>query len=460
MLLFRSHSLHAVSPLDEQDVVRTAIRSATGFSVLNIDNAIDSLDLEKTVSRRLPRITARVTPSIPVTKTDPQTTVETEIGAGQTLPGGGTIEGSVVSTHGRTTDTTAVDNATRAEISLTQPLLRNAWDYAPLEYDIRIARYNRQQFKLNQIQQIISDVSSIRSQYWSLYEKRFMERVLLARADYARERLEIARARFEVGTVPPLDTLSAHLEYLRTHQSLLGAQSQARLAHLALADTLNMMPENLRIDTSGVVVIESLPEAKVLLREIEEFDPQLQLFEVLSQSLEEQKRNVARSLLPTADIGISYSRRLGGDSWFGNDRFDRDNALVSLVLSYDLPTKSRRLDVKRHTLGIEKNQLRAEKYKTTLVRRVEELRLIWGNELEALAVSEAEVEIAQQQLNAALAGYEVGTVDAVTLSKAETDYLDAVVRNIESKIVLKRLEIGLDEATGRTLDRFGIAWNE
>ncbi len=459
-MLCCSISSHGVSLLDEKEVVLAAVRSATGFAVLDIDDRIDSLGLEKTLSGRRPSITAVVEPRFPIIEPRPEPSVGASIRAGETLPGGGRLGTTLATTRGPSTDSLPATSSSTLDISFTQPLLRNAWDYSPLDYEIRLARLERDQFTLNHIQRIISEVSSVRYQYWSLYEKRFLERVLSARADYARERLEIARARFEVGTVPSLDTLSAHLEYLRTHHSLLGARSQARLAHLALADTLNMMPENLRIDTSDVVVIESLPDAEVLLREIEEFDPQLQLFEILAQSLEEQRRNAARSLLPTADIGISYSRSFRGDSWLGNNRFDKDNALVSLVLSYELPTKSRRLDVKQHALRIEKNQLRTERYETTLVRRVEELRLVWGNELEALAVSEAEVRIAQQQLNAALAGYEVGTVDAVTLSKAETDYLDAVVRNIGSKIVLKRLEIGLDESTGRTLDRFGIAWNE
>ncbi len=462
VLLLGSYSQYAASPLDEHDVVQKAIRSATGFSVLNIENEIDSLNLQKTLSRRLPQVTARVTPSVPFTDSDPQATVTTEIGVGQTLPGGGTLEGSITSIHGGGTDSTAigVDNATTAQISLTQPLLRNAWNYAPLEYDIRIARFDRQQFKLNQIQQIMSDVSAVRSQYWSLYESQFLEHKVKALAEYAAKRLEVAKARFELGTVPPIDTLSAHLEFLKTRRNLLNAQSDVRLTRLALADTLNIDVEELDIDTGTAIRFDSIPEAPVLLQEIESFDPRIRLFEVLSNRLEDERRMARRAFLPAADLGFTYSRSIGGSSLWGNDLLDRDHGIVSLVLSYQLPTRTRRLEHRQTELRIEKTRREATEYETGLIRLVEEFRLQWEREIEALAISEAEVRVAQQKLDAALRGYEVGTVDAVALSEAETDFLQASVQNIQSTVTLKRLEIGLDEATGRTLEKFGITWDK
>jgi len=69
-------------------------------------------------------------------------------------------------------------------------------------------------------------------------------------------------------------------------------------------------------------------------------------------------------------------------------------------------------------------------------------------------------EIADKQLEAAQAGYNLGTIDRLSLVDAENSFLSASIDLLRSQLTMKRILIVVEEVTGTVLERFGVAINE
>jgi len=453
------------SVLTERDIIFTAIQNNSDIRIAQLDIRSDSLTLESVNSQRLPSLVTeleqQISPydsvsSILSAYSTPSVATGLEVNAIQQVPGGGTVTGTLLGERWSHLDTDSSNYSTSVSIKYTQPLLNGAWKNDVVGYTIALQRLDNKTFTLQQKKAMLATLSSVRNLYWSLYEKQSLCAIFSDRKQYAEKHLSTQRTRFNIGNATKLDTLSAHLDYLEAMRLFLGAKTDAALAQRELATALTLPLDSTRVDTVPDIHLSDLPGTDDFIAQVEAFDPQVKIFEILDTRLQQQMLYNKNQLLPDITLEAGYTRSLTGDAFFDDTRAFSGNAVIALILRYSLPVKSRRIEKEQTGIALQKNALAQQHYSREISRQVEMLVMTWQQELQTLDIAKASRYIAQQQFDAAKAGYDIGTVDQLTLDKAENDYLEMAIRLLQKQVVMKKLEIIFDEITGTVLSRFGV----
>jgi outer membrane protein TolC len=459
--------------LSEQKALLSGLEKRSEIKILRIENRIDSLEVETVRSQWLPQVSATAgifyTPvdSTAFTVPGPSGTLSggsgtPSIGAGesltvaQRLPGGGVVAGGV--TFNKQSYFRQGDSAVRASVaglSYTQPLLRDAWSFGKTAYAVKIALLDNERFSLEQKKRLLSFCSDIRIRFWKLYEAQSLASLYRAELAYAQGRLAIERNRCSLGTSAPLDTLTAMLDYVNATARFHDAQSNALQAQEELAFYAGVADSQASIDSTLPVDCPPLPPPDEFIRRAENFDPQLRIFEVAAQSLTLTAAQTRNSFLPNLDFSASWSRSLQKNVSSGPESFS-GNAVIGLIATYALPLKPRSVALAQSRAKFEKNSLSREQYRRELRLKIEELTRSWERERRAIEIAETVRTIARQTLSASRAGFAAGTVDRLSLDKAENDFREACVELLRKQLLMKQLEITFDELVGTTLLRFGV----
>lgn len=459
--------------LTERQAMLSGLERRFEIRILHLESRIDSLDVETVRAQWLPQTeastglhlapydsAARVVSGTFTTlyesgsKTTTLTTGDS-LSVTQHLPGGGTINGNAA--FGNEWYLTA-DDSTRLDrslsLSIRQPLLRGAWRHSPVSHSVKIARLDNRTFSLEQRKRLLSYCSDVRTRFWKCYETQALVKLYRKEARYAEEELNVVRTRHTLGIATPLDTLTAKLAWINAVSRLHDAESDEMQTREELAFHCGLAPHAVKIDTSLAVSLTRLPPPNRMLQEAERFDPQLRIFDVAAERLELTRAHTRNSLLP--DVGLTASLRRSR-SETTEEEYYRSNSVIGLIASYAFPVKSRKISLEKTDVSLKINRLEREQYKRELLLRVQELHRSWEREFRSIEIARSARQIAQQTLDATRKGYSVGTVDRLSLDKAENDYRIAVIDLLEKEILMKQLEIVFDELTGATLTRLGVS---
>ncbi len=460
--------------LSEEKALLSGLEHRYEIRILHLENRIDSLNVETARSQWLPQVSASAGLSyLPHDSTGiavrdssgalfrsgsaiSSIIASESLSMNQHLPGGGTIGGGL--TLGNQSFLRGGDSAIRSStlaLGYTQPLLRDAWRFGTVAYTVRIARLDNEQFSLEQKKRFLSYSSDIRVRFWKLYEAQSLVALYRKELIYAQQRMNIERTRCSIGMAAPLDTLTAKLSLVNATGRLHDAQSDELQIQEELAFYVGIAQESAIIDSTTPIDCPALPSPDDMLRRAQQFDPQLRIFDVAAQRLELNRAQTRNSLLPRVDLSASWSRSMSKNSPSGSEWL-HGNSVIGLIASYALPVKPRRLALARTAASMEKNNLDREQYRQQLRLRIRELDRSWERERRAIEIAATARRIADQTLTASQAGFSVGTVDRLSLDKAENDYRAACLELLKKQLLMKQLEIIFDEMVGSTLSRFGV----
>lgn len=463
------------NPLSEKDIIELTLKQNSNILISRINSKSDSLDLKAMEALKLPQINALagfiyspldstvVTSSIGDStynskSSQSQMRLKSSISASQVVPGGGEIGGMLEGTKYYTDSSSDIlqTNEAKVNLSFSQPLLKNAWKHAEPYFSISIERLDNDLFTLEQKKNMLTSISEARLAYWTLYEKQKLLTLYTNELKLKKQLQQNARQRLAVGEGTIIDTLSAAHEYLEAYQLVLSAKAEIEVAQNDLADILMLDSNNVEVDTLFEMVITSPPNENEILKTAKEFDPDMDIFEVMKEKLTLQLKNDKNQMLPDLRFETSYSRNTIGDSFFKSDHYYSTNLAIGLILKYDLPIRDKKISLKKRELAIEQTKLYEDQYDRKLKSRIAELVLRWNQEIESLNVGRLSQKIAKQQAEATRTGYKIGSVDRLTLLKAENDFLRSSIRVIQKELGLKNLEILFEETTGTFLSRYGV----
>jgi outer membrane protein TolC len=292
---------------------------------------------------------------------------------------------------------------------------------------------------------LASTLSEIRRRYWTFYESRQKLAISEEAMGHAQTVLLRERTRFSLGDAAVIDTLEASLELLKVQRIHIDNVSAAARARNDLATALMLAPDAVVCPESLDVEVGELPDPQSLIRQVRAYDPQRNIFELMQRKLGMAVERDKGELLPQIDLSASY-------------RYDdqHDNSVVSLILSYSLPTKARQITKARTALEFRQVCLEREEYELELENKIGELIDNWNLERQKLSVAKTSSVIARLKLDAATEGNRLGTVDRLSYIKAQNDFLTEASAYLQQQIGLKRLEIMLDEITGNLFSRFAV----
>lgn len=472
-------------------------------STLGVGAPITSFDPQLTGSLQLDK---NETESVSVFSPVPivaQNTYTSDFGYVQGFSWGGVLSGVFNNTHGTTNNPTtllAPQLGSNFQFRFTQNLLQG-FGFLPNTRFIRIAKNNREISDVAFRLQVITTVDQIENMYWDLvyaYENMRVQEESLA---YTQKALEDARRQAQVGTVPPIQVVSAQSTVATGQQNLIVAQNNLQLQQLLMKNALTrsmedpVLAEADVIPTSTMQVPQEEPVTPIqdLIHEALQHRAELVETRIDLNSRDLNNKAVRNAMLPTLQAFAYYGGSgVGGDvnplvptcsGTSGNFCFNPAKApppfqtsnsvgyggTLSQLVNSTAPDKGVGLALTipiRNRLA-QSNQVRAQlEYRQALVRqhqlenqvRIEVRNAQFDVKQNRAAVQAAQsaVDLARQTLDADQQKLKVGLTtqtailqDAATLKTGESNLVSA-------KAAYEKSRIELDRATGLLLDHAGI----
>ena len=472
-------------------------------STLGVGSPITSFDPQLTSTLLLDK---NETESVSVFSPVPivaQNTYTSDFGYTQGFAWGGILSGVFNNTHLTTNNPTSLltpQLGSNFQFRFTQNLLQG-FGFLPNTRFIRIAKNNREISDVAFRLQIITTVDQIENMYWDLVYAYENVRVQQESLTYTQKALEDAKRQAQVGTVPPIQVVSAQSTVATGQQNLIVAQNNLQLQQLLMKNALSrsiedpVLAEADVIPTSAIQVPQEEPVIPIqdLINQALQHRAELVETRIDLNSRDLNNKAVRNAMLPTLQAYAYYGGSgVGGDvnplvpncsSTSGNFCFNPAKApppfhtsntvgygsTLSQLMNSTAPDKGVGLALTiplRNRLA-QSNQVRAElEYRQALVRqhqlenqvRIEVRNAQFDVKQNRAAVQSAQsaVDLARQTFDADQQKLKVGLTtqtailqDAATVKTAESNLVSAMAAYEKSRIEL-------DRATGLLLDHAGI----
>jgi len=460
--------------LTQDEAVKRALDNNIELTVARMNPQLQDLTLESFYATYLPTLTSLVNATssnpLPTSLLNGGTNVTNQgsaFNAGVTKPMpwyGGNLSVSFNNSRTNTNSTFATLNpqyTSQLSATYTQPLWRN-FKIDSTRQSIATGKITRELVDVQLRSTIVNLQANTRNAYWNLaYSIQALEAAKQSLA--LAERLVLDnQTRVEVGTLAPMDVISAQAEVATRRQSMTAAEATRRTAEITLkrfivSDTNDPIWWNVTIDPVDRVVVSQTA---------------VNLEEAIKTALGQRTDLVqARRTMDSSDITINYlrnqlnpqldllgtygTRGLGGNTFIfdpsrvnvigvvpGNwvdaakmmGRFDYPNWTIQLNLSY--PIGNSQADVAHARAKVQYKQAQAQLHATELqvATEVTNAALNVESTLRRYEAGLAARQLSEQRLKAETSKFEVGMSYNYLVVQAQRDLNDA--RNAELRAAL------------------------
>src|ERR1700726_2790477 len=293
-------------------------------STLGIGSPIVSFDPALTGTLQLDKNNTESTSVFSPVPIVSQNTYTADFGYTQGFPWGTTLNAGFNNTHVTTNNPTTLlspDLSANLQFRLTQNLLQG-FGFLPNTRFIRIAQNNRKISDVAFRLQVITTVDQIENMYWDLvyaYENVKVQEEALA---YAQKAYTDTQAQAQVGTVPPIQVVSAQSTVATDQQNLIVAQNNLELQALLMKNALSrsiedpVLAEADVIPTSIMLVPQEEPVTPIqdLINDALHHRAELVESRIDLQSRDINTKAVRNAMLPTLQAFAYYGGSgVGGD---------------------------------------------------------------------------------------------------------------------------------------------------
>lgn len=468
-------------------------------STLGIGAPITSFDPALTGTLQLDKNQTQSTSPFSPVPVIAQNTYSANFGYTQGFAWGGALTGVFDNTHLTTNNTTSLFTpqlGSNFQFRFTQNLLQG-FGFLPNTRFIRIAKNNREISDVAFRLQIITTVDQIENMYWDLVYAYENVRVQQESLTYTQKALEDAKRQAQVGTVPPIQVVSAQSTVSTGQQNLIVAQNNLQLQQLLMKNALSRSIEDPILAEADVVPTSTmaLPQQEPIVPIQDLISDALQhRAEIVESRIDLNSRDinvksVRNSMLPTLQAFAYYGGSgLGGDvnpncsfsgvpcynpgrvpPAFRNTTSVGYSTTLNQLVTSTAPDKGLGLALNipiRNRLA-QSNQVRADlEYRQAVVRehqlenqvRIEVRNAQFDVKQNRAAVQAAQsaVDLARQTFEADQQKLRVGLTtqtailqDAATLTTSESNL-------VSSKAAYEKSRLELDRATGLLLEHAHI----
>ena len=466
-------------------------------STLGVGSPITSFDPELTSALQLDK---NNTESVSVFSPAPggivaQNTYTANIAYTQGFQWGTTLTAGFNNNHVTTNSTVSLltpQLGSNFQVRVTQNLLQG-FGLLPNTRFIRIAKNNREISDVAFRLQVITTVDQIENMYWDLVYAYENVRVQQESLTYAQKALEDAKRQAQVGTVPPIQVVSAQSTAATYQQNLIVAQNNLQLQQLLMKNAVSrsiedpVLAESEIIPTSAMQVPQEEPATPIqdLINDALQHRAELVETRIDLNSRDISNKAVRNSMLPTLNAFAYYGGSgVGGDvnsqctfqgsqcaapPYFNGANSVGYGGTLDQLIHANAPDRGIGLALNipiRNRLA-QSNQVRSQlEYRQALVRqhqlenqvRIEVRNAQFDVKQNRAAVQAAQsaVDLARQTFDADQQKLKVGLTtqtailqDAATLTTGESNLVSA-------KAAYEKSRIELDRATGLLLEHAGI----
>src|SRR5258708_16032575 len=296
-------------------------------STLGIGSPITSFDPALTGTLQLDKKDAESTSALSPVPILAQNTYTANFGYTQGFQWGTTMTAGFNNTHLTTNNPTSLLSpsiASNFQFRLAQNLLQG-FGFLPNTRFIRIAKNNREISDVAFRLQIITTVDQIENMYWDLVFAYENVRVQQEAITYANKALEDAKRQAQVGTIPPIQVVSAQSTTATDQQNLIVAQNNLQLQQLLIKNALSRSIEDPTLAEADVIPTSTmqLPQEEPVMPIQDMINDALRSrAELVETRIDLNSRDinnkaVRNAMLPTLDAFAYYGgSRVGGNLAF------------------------------------------------------------------------------------------------------------------------------------------------
>jgi len=372
--------------------------------------------------------------------------------------GGGSWQLSFTNTRTNQQATNAIRNPTfQSGLSATyvQPLLRG-FKIDSTRAQLRTNRISQQNDEISLTATTFTTEANVRNAYWDLVYAIQAVEAAQGQLDLANRLVQDNQQRVEIGTLAPIDVVSAQSEAANRRQTLVQAEGTVRTSELALKRLIVSGTDD-PLWTSSINPTDRPPstneridlEAAVArgLRDRTDLQQSMNNLKISDINLNSQVDLTRPQLNLTATYGL---QGLGGpqidrvnnitfpsgyfDALSTLSRFDAPQWNVALNFSYPLGTSAQESTVARTRLQLEQTQANLKSLQLQVATDVTNAALTVQSSLESVQASSAARELAKQKLDAAMSKAEVGMATNYEVVQAQRDFADS--QNAELRAIL------------------------
>jgi outer membrane protein len=468
-------------------------------STLGIGSPITSFDPALTGTLQLDKNDAESTSALSPVPILAQNTYTADFGYTQGFQWGTTMTADFNNSHLTTNNPTSLLSpsiASNFQFRVTQNLLQG-FGTLPNTRFIRIAKNNREisdvAFKL----QIITTVDQIENIYWDLVFAYENVRVQQEALTYANKALDDSKRQVQVGTIPPIQVVSAESTTSTDQQNLIVAQNNLQLQELLIKNALSrsiedpMLAEADVIPTSAMQLPQEEPVTPIqdMINDALRARAELVETRIDLNSRDLNNKAVRNAMLPTLDAFAYY----GGSGVGGNLALPACSATVTsgcystapppfantntvgygstlsqlgnstapdkgIGLSLTIPLRNRLAQSNQVRAELEYRQAQVRQHQLENQVRIEVRNAQFDVKQNRVAVQAAQsaVDLARQTLDADQQKLKVGLTTQTAILQDASTVTGAESNLVSAKAAYEKSRIELDRATGLLLDHAGI----
>jgi len=403
-------------------------------------------------------------------------------------------------THVTTNSPTSLltpDLASNFQFRITQNLLQGFGSLPNLRF-IRIAKNNREISDVAFRLQIITTVDQIEDMYWDLVYAYENVRVQQEALTYAQKALTDTKQQAQVGTVPPIQVVSAQSTVSTDEQNLILAQNNLELEKLLVKNALSRSIEDPVLAEADVIPTSTMQvpqeEAVVPIQELinEALAHRAELVEsrIDLNSRDLSSKAVRNAMLPTLDAFAYY----GGSGVGGNvalpacpagtasptcfttlpPPFQTTNTVgysgtlkqlvnstapdkgIGLTLSIPLRNREAQANQVRAELEYRQAQVRLHQLENQVRIEVRNAQFDVKQNRASVQAAQYAVDFARQTLDADQQKLKVGLTTTTAILQDASVLTTSESNLVSAKAAYEKSRVELDRATGLLLDHSGI----
>ncbi len=338
-------------------------------------------------------------------------------------------------------------------VNVSQPLLRDLM-IDPARQQLAIGRTNRDIADTRLRERVVQTTAAVKVAYWNLVSARANVVSRRSTLDSAEELARVNKAKVDVGSLPPLDLLSAQAEVAANQEQLIIAETAVKQVEdrlrMLILDTTNRENWNVALEPVDspplsmpavdvdAAVTRALAERADLARSRKEIDnTQIALKYAGNQRLPDVRLNANYQ---ASGLGGTQVLRAGGfpGTIVGPGAVTDFGAVVNQLFAHDYPTWSVGVIVS-YPLGesadqanyaraqLERSQS-AERLKSAEAKAIQQIRdAAWKIDMNAKRIdtTRAARELAEQRLDAERKRFDVGMSTSFLVIQAQRDLAQA-----------------------------------
>jgi outer membrane protein len=475
-------------------------------STLGIGSTITSFDPVITGTLQLDKNNTESTSALSPVPVLAQNTYTGDVAFVQGFQWGTALSVGFNNTHVTTNSPTSLltpDLTSNFQFKVTQNLLQGFGPGPNLRF-IHIAKNNREISDVAFRLQIITTVDQIENMYWDLVYAYENVRVQEEALTYAQKALDDSKRQAQVGTVPPIQVVSAESTLSTDQQNLIVAQNNLQLQQLLMKNALSRSIEDPILAEADVI-----PTSTMLIPQEEQVIPIQDLInealahraELVESRIDLNSRDlsskaVRNTLLPTLDAFAYY----GGSGVGGNVNpaiptctgtstfcfnpakapppFQTSNSVgydgtlnqlvnstspdkgVGLTLSIPLRNRAAQANQVRSELEYRQAQVRLHQLENQVRIEVRNAQFDVKQNRASVQAAQYAVDFARQTFDADQQKLKVGLTTQTAILQDASTVTTAESNLVSAKAAYEKSRIELDRATGLLLDHSNIDVND